>query len=266
MKIAFIGGGNMAGAILEGCLSKDFTPSQCHVVEINEVRRKFIEKKWQVQTHPIISSSINHCDLILLAVKPQQMKEAAEELLPYLQHHPLIISIAAGIRLSSLSCWLGNYSRIVRAMPNMAALIHLGITGLASFATLSPSDCSIAEKLMLSIGEVLWVKDELQLDAVTAVSGSGPAYVFYFIEALQQAAEKLGLDSVQAKKLALKTFEGASRLAVSSEDSASMLRQKVTSKGGTTEAALNYLEKMSVKQHFIEAVQVAAKRAKELGN
>lgn len=265
MRIAFIGGGNMAGAILEECLTQGLEPSQCNVIELNEERRAFIEKQWQVQTQKLITSTIQGCELILLAVKPQQMKEVAEKLQPHLLHNPLIISIAAGIRLTSLSAWLGNYSKVIRAMPNMAALIHKGITGLFASPTISPSEQQLAEKLLLSVGEVLWVKNETQLDAITAVSGSGPAYVFYFIEALEQAAENLGLSSEQAKKLALTTFEGAAHLAATSSESASTLREKVTSKGGTTEAALNYLEKMSVKQHFIEAVQVAEKRAKELG-
>jgi pyrroline-5-carboxylate reductase len=267
MNITFIGGGNMAGAILEGCLSHGFEPSQCQVVEVNEERRAFLEKQWQVPTKSTITSAIDNSDLILLAVKPQQIQEVAKELQPHLTNNPLIISIAAGIRLSSLSSWLGNYSKIIRAMPNMAALVHKGITGLVSFSTTTSStDHQLAEKLLLSVGEVLWVKDEIQLDAVTAVSGSGPAYVFYFIEALQQAAETLGLSSEQATKLALKTFEGAAHLAATSSDSATTLCEKVTSKGGTTEAALNHLEKMSVKQHFIEAVQAAEKRAKELGS
>ncbi len=264
MKIAFIGGGNMAGAILEGCLANGINPSQCHVVEINEERRTFIEKQWQVNTAATITQTIDTSDLILLAVKPQQMQEVAKALQPHLAHNPLIISIAAGIRLASLSSWLGNYSNIIRAMPNMAALVHLGITGLAAFIGISPENKRKAEQLMQAVGEVLWVKDETQLDAITAVSGSGPAYVFYFIEALQKAAETLELTPEQAKKLALQTFEGASHLAATSSDSPSTLREKVTSKGGTTEAALHYLDKMSVKQHFIEAVQAAEKRAKEL--
>lgn len=266
-KLTFIGGGNMAAAILEGCLAQGLDPSLCHMVEINPERRSYIEKQWHVPTHSEITKEIANCDVIILAVKPQQMQEVALQLHTYLKNiSPVIISIAAGIRLSSLTKWLGNYQRLVRAMPNMAALIHTGITGLVALPSVNAEDRANTEKLMQAIGDTLWVEDENQLDAITAVSGSGPAYVFYFIEALQEAAESLGLTSEQAKKLALKTFEGASYLAALGDESARTLREKVTSKGGTTEAALTHMEKTAIKQHFIEAVQAAAKRSKALGN
>lgn len=267
MKIVFLGGGNMAGAILEGYLAEGVDPNLCHVVEVNEERRAFLEKQWSVKTSPHITEKISDADIIILAVKPQQMQEIAVNLQPYLKKSlALVISIAAGIRLEKLSQWLGSYTHIIRAMPNMAALIHAGITGLTALSSVTMKERFNAEKLMAAIGEVLWFDDETQLDAVTAVSGSGPAYVFYFIEVLQQAGESLGLTTKQARQLALKTFEGASRLALESSESASALREKVTSKGGTTEAALKHLDETQTKKHFIDAVHAAAKRAKELGN
>ncbi len=265
MKITFIGGGNMATAILEGYLAQGFESSHCHVVEINDVRRAFLEKQWHISTMPTLTSAISDSDVIILAVKPQQMQQVASELLPYLRD-ALVISIAAGIRLDSLYTWLGGYARLVRAMPNMAALIHASITGLASYSSLSPTDKQTTESVMQTIGDFLWVEDETKLDAITAISGSGPAYVFYFIEALQEAAETLGLSPEQAKQLSLKTFEGASHLAALSHDSARTLREKVTSKGGTTEAALLHLDKNAVKRSFIEAIQAAEQRAKILGS
>ena len=267
MKIAFLGGGNMASAILEGCIKQGLNPAMCHVVEINPERCAYLKQEYGVNTHETITSEIADCTLILLAVKPQNMQEIAEILSTYLKKAvtPIIMSIAAGIPLAKLSLWLNHYPRIIRAMPNMAALVHASMTGLAALPTVSEEERSCAEKLMMTIGDVLWLSDEAQLDAVTAVSGSGPAYVFYFIEALQKAGELLKLSPQQAHQLALKTFEGASRLALSSLEPVDILRKRVTSKGGTTEAAIQHLDDTQTKKNFIEAVQAANNRSKELG-
>lgn len=265
MNLTFIGGGNMAGAILEGYLAHYCDPASCYVIEIDAVRRAFLEKKYAVKTSEEVSEFFCNTAIILLAVKPQQMPEVVAKLKTFLSHKPLIISIAAGIRLEKISHCLNGYDHIVRAMPNMAALIHSGITGLTAMSSVTHEERAQAEQLMKSVGDILWFDNEKQLDAVTAVSGSGPAYVFYFIEALEEAGIALGLTKEQASALALKTFAGASQLVLKSQNSASLLRQKVTSKGGTTEAAIRYLENTAVKQHFMDAVFAAAKRAEELG-
>lgn len=273
LKLTFIGGGNMASAILDGCLSKGFSAKFCHIIELDPAKRAWLKEHYGVNVcadlHDL-KDEIPHQDIILLAVKPQQMQELAVNLMPLLAQtnkspQPLIISIAAGIRLVNLQQWLGGYKNIVRTMPNMAALIHAGMTGLTALPSVSTQGRDCAETLMNSVGNILWFKDEAQLDAVTAISGSGPAYVFYFIEALQEAAETLGLSPEQSRLLALSTFSGASRLAAFSTDSVTALREKVTSKGGTTEAALNCFDNLNIKQHIIQAVQSAEKRAKELG-
>lgn len=271
LHVTFIGGGNMAGAILEGCLAKGWYPTNCHVIEISSDRREFLKKQYGIKTHETMTqanTAIRQSHVVILAVKPQQMQEVAEILKDCIhegESKPLIISIAAGIRLKSLSQWLGGYTHIIRAMPNMAAFIHKSITALVALPDITSSQKNTATQLIQSIGDVLWLDDETQLDAVTAVSGSGPAYVFYFIEALQTAAEQLGLTSDHARQLALKTFEGASRLAFSSDDTPTQLREKVTSKGGTTEAALKHLDATDAKNHFIDAVKAAAERSRVLG-
>lgn len=267
--ILLIGGGNMADAILSGCLDRKKDSTSYGIVEINAERREFLEKKYMNQSVNVFSQ----CDysfkpsIILLAVKPQQISEVIHQLMPYLNDNPkiVIISIMAGIRLDYLREALHGHSQMIRTMPNMAALVHAGITGMVALPEVSLEARDQARQLMQSVGDVLWLEKEEQLDAVTAVSGSGPAYVFYFIEALQKAGESLGLTIEQSTQLALKTFEGASHLAVLSSDSVATLREKVTSKGGTTEAALMYLNQHGVNQYFIEAVQKAANRAKELG-
>lgn len=268
-SILFIGGGNMADAILSGCLDQKMDSKSYGIVEINAERRDFLNKKYVNQSVNIFSQCdyTVRPDIILLAVKPQQLSEITSQLIPYLEHNKkiLFISIMAGIRLDSLRDALNGYTQIIRTMPNMAALVHAGITGMVALPEVTSEIRDQATQLMQSVGDVLWLDKEEQLDAVTAVSGSGPAYVFYFIEALQKAGESLGLTTEQSKQLALKTFEGASHLAALSSDSAATLREKVTSKGGTTEAALTHLNQKNVNRYFIEAVEKAAERAKALG-
>ncbi len=284
LKLTFIGGGNMASAILDGCLSKGFSAQNCSVIELDTSKRTWLNSQYGVNVFSDLEAmnttenEISQQNIILLAVKPQQMQEVAEKLAEIFNinnannnsnnailhtafsetKRPLIISIAAGVRLASLQQWLGGYQNIIRTMPNMAVLVHAGMTGLTALPAVSIKGRDMAEALMNSVGNILWFKDENQLDAVTAISGSGPAYVFYFIEALQESAELLGLTPEQARLLALTTFSGASRLAAYSTDSAATLREKVTSKGGTTEAALKHLDEMHVKQHFIEAIQACS--------
>ena len=178
----------------------------------------------------------------------------------------LVITIAAGIRSSDLSRWLGDYARIVRAMPNTPALVQAGISGVFAAAGVSGEDRAKAETILSAVGETMWLEHEAQLDAVTAVSGSGPAYVFYFIESLQKAAEALGFTNAQARQLALATFSGAVKLAVSSDEAPAALRARVTSKAGTTERALQVLETEQVQQSIARAVALAQQRSRELGD
>jgi pyrroline-5-carboxylate reductase len=201
----------------------------------------------------------------VLAVKPQQMREAAREAAPHLGD-PLVITIAAGIRLADLARWIGGRKRLVRAMPNTPALVHAGITGLYAAQAVGADDRQAAEDLLAAVGSALWFEREEDLDAVTAVSGSGPAYVFYAMEALERAARELGLAEGASRSLALWTFVGATKLAIERGEDPERLRAQVTSKGGTTERALEVLEAAGVKERFVEAVKAACERSRELGD
>jgi len=207
-------------------------------------------------------------DLVVFAVKPQQMREAARALaaqMPSAQE-PAVLSIAAGIRLADLARWLGGYRRLVRAMPNTPALIGKGISALYAASDVDPKARDLAAAVVEAAGEVLWVDQEAMLDAVTGVSGSGPAYVFYFIEALERAARELGFDGREARRLAYATFAGAIALAQASPEEPATLRAQVTSKGGTTERAIATLEGGAVGATIVAAVKAAAHRAKEMGD
>jgi pyrroline-5-carboxylate reductase len=197
-------------------------------------------------------------------VKPQFMREACEAARPHLGE-PLIVSVAAGIRTADIARWLGR-GAIVRTMPNTPALIGRGVTGMAATHQVSGTQRELAESILRTAGDVVWFDDEAKLDAVTAVSGSGPAYVFYFIEALARAGTELGFTAEQARELAVQTFVGAAQLAADSTEPLETLRQRVTSKGGTTAAALAWLEANAVEARVVEAVHAAHRRARELGD
>jgi pyrroline-5-carboxylate reductase len=199
-----------------------------------------------------------------LAVKPQQMKDVVKSLLPFVSSQ-LILSIAAGIRIMDLSRWLNGHAAIVRTMPNTPALIGQGITGMVATAGVAPAQREAADAIMRAVGPTVWLDDEALIDSVTAISGSGPAYVFYFIEAMQQAAQELGLTLEQGTQLAIVTFTGAAQLAARSTEPVSLLRERVTSKGGTTYAALTSMDANGVKDALVQAMKAAAARGKELG-
>jgi pyrroline-5-carboxylate reductase len=203
--------------------------------------------------------------VVVLAVKPQQMREAARAVAPHLKDE-LVLSIAAGIRLADLGRWLGGYARLARCMPNTPALIGLGVTGLYARPEVAPAQRAHAQAVLEAVGEVIWVDDEALLDPVTAVSGSGPAYVFYLIEALERAAREVGLDAAAARRLALGTFRGAAELAARSSEPPATLRERVTSKGGTTERALASMRTEKLDEAIVRAVRAANERAKELGD
>ena len=265
MKLTFIGGGNMAAALIAG-LAGQMTPGEnIHVVDPNPAQLERLADSFGVSTAAAIDEKVAASDVIVLAVKPQQMRAVAAALAPQLGKSPLVLSIAAGIRSADLSRWLNAYAAIVRCMPNTPALIGQGITGMVAMAGVSSGHREAADSIMQAVGQTVWLEDEALIDPVTAVSGSGPAYVFYFIEAMQQAAAELGLSAEQGKQLALATFTGAAQLAAQSPDDVSTLRERVTSKGGTTYAALQSMEQAGVKQAIVAAVKAAAARAVELG-
>ncbi|MGV3582267.1 MAG: pyrroline-5-carboxylate reductase [Methylophilus sp.] len=263
-KIGFIGGGNMSTALITGLKNQNFDPQRIQVVEPDEAKRTFLSNTLGVNVTTNLKDIVQN-DVIVFAVKPQQLKSVAIELAPLLKQQ-LIISIAAGVRLSDLSRWLNHYPKIIRAMPNTPAQIQLGVTGLYAMPLVSKIENETATQILSAVGSTLWVGKETELDAVTAISGSGPAYVFYLIEALQEAAKSLGLTEDQAKLLSIATFKGASQLAEVSSASIQTLREQVTSKGGTTEQGLLSLEASKVKEAIILATQQAEKRAKILGD
>jgi pyrroline-5-carboxylate reductase len=265
MKIAFVGGGNMARAIIGGLVAKGTRAADIVVVETDAIARLKLVSEFGVATVEKPGAQLANVETLIFAVKPQNMREAAQAVSAHLTD-PLIVTIAAGIRLDDLSRWLGGLERIVRAMPNTPALVHAGITGLYAPSVVGAADRQAAEKLMSAVGAVLWFENESDLDAVTAVSGSGPAYVFYAMEALEDAARKLGLPEGASRSLALWTFVGSAKLAIERGEDPATLRAQVTSKGGTTERALEVLEKARVKDHFVEAVQAACERSRELGD
>jgi pyrroline-5-carboxylate reductase len=264
MKITFIGGGNMANALIGGLIRQGFSPADIRVVEPFAENRARIAEAFGIASQPASDATAADCDCLVLSVKPQQMREALAPLAGRLTGQ-LVISIAAGTRLADISRWLGGHRRLVRTMPNTPALIGAGITGLYADPDVDAEGRHQAERILGAVGKTLWIADESQMDAVTAVSGSGPAYVFYFIEALRDAARELGFDDAQARLLAIETVVGAAALAAGSDEDVAVLRQRVTSKGGTTEAALNSLEADRVKPAFVRAIQAADARGRELG-
>lgn len=265
MKIVFVGGGNMASALIGGLLARDVPAASIFVVEPSQAQRHALRERFGVTSiERSDESTLRSCGLCVLAVKPQQMREALGGFGAALAG-ALVVSVAAGIRMSDLSRWLGGHRRIIRAMPNTPALIGRGVTGLAGSGGLAQADRDLAERVLGAVGATVWVDDESMLDAVTAVSGSGPAYVFLLLEAMQQAAQRLGLDDAQARTLTLHTVAGAAELALRSPDPASTLRERVTSKGGTTAAALDVLEAAGFRALFVDALEAARRRGAQMG-
>jgi pyrroline-5-carboxylate reductase len=266
-RLAFIGGGNMASAILGGLMRQGLAPTQVTVIEPFAETAAKLKTDFGVDVHAAATSAsaaLAQVDLVVWAVKPQVFKEAALPVSSFTQQ-ALHLSVAAGIRSDSIARWLQT-DRVVRSMPNTPALVGQGITGLFARAGVSDTDRQLIEQVLKSTGETLWVQQESDLDTVTALSGSGPAYVFYFLEAMTEAGVKMGLPQAQAYHLAKATFGGATHLARQSAESPDVLRQRVTSKGGTTYAALTSMADDHVKEAFIKAMLAAQKRAGELGD
>ena len=265
MKITFIGGGNMASAMIGGMLKRGFKPTELRVVELLAQTQQRLRHDFGVQVFDSPAEAVGDADVIVLAIKPQNMREAALSLAPLLTDQ-LVVTIAAGIRAADLSRWLSGYGNIVRAMPNTPALVQAGITGLYAMPSVAEAGRATAQTLLQAVGDTLWFDNEAALDAVTALSGSGPAYVFYILEAMQEAGVALGLTPQATRSLALATFQGASLLAAQGGEEFSELRTRVTSKGGTTERALQVMEAEGVKRALAQAILAAAERSRELGD
>lgn len=268
-KLAFIGGGNMSQAILGGLLAKGQPAGDCFVVDPHNAARTKIAQ-WGVTTAAEFDERLLAANTIVLAVKPQMMQQALHPLAGMLTGQ-LVISIAAGINIESMANWLGStqpyepYTHLIRAMPNTPALIQAGITGLFASPGITANERAIADNLLSAVGKTVWFENEDMLNAVTAVSGSGPAYVFYFMEALEIAAIDLGFSADAARLFAKETFLGGAKLAAQTTESPTELRAKVTSKGGTTERAIEYFDSAALKSAFIDSVKAACSRSRELG-
>ncbi len=263
-RIAFIGGGNMAGAIIGGLIGRGLPGARIVVVEPFEAARSLLREQHGIEALAAADASLAGSDLLVWAVKPQSFQAAAQPVAPYVGG-ALQLSVMAGIRVGAIAAATGA-ARVVRCMPNTPALVGRGMTGLFAAPGASSADRALAEAVIRTTGDALWLEREEQLDAVTALSGSGPAYVFYFLEAMQQAGVELGLSAEQARRLAVGTFAGGAHLAAQSSEPLALLRERVTSKGGTTFAALTALEQAGVKAAFVQAMHAARVRARELGD
>lgn len=261
--IAFVGGGQMAGSLVGGLRAAGHAASRLRVAEPDAVRADALRREFGIDVKAAARDVIAGADALVLAVKPQVMKDAVAGL--DVPATTTVVSIAAGIRIDSLRAWLGGAAPIVRGMPNTPALLRQGVTGLYAAADVPARSRQLAEKILGAVGEVCWLKDEAQMDAVTALSGSGPAYYFLLTEALREAGEKLGLDAATAARLAERTLIGAGRMAESAGKDVAELRANVTSRGGTTEAAVAHLEKHGLRQLLADALAAAQRRSRELG-
>ena len=263
--ISFIGGGNMARSLIGGLISRGLDPARVHVAEPFEPLRRALAGDFSVAVHADNAQAAVAGSTWVFAVKPQMLREVAQALAPLAQaQKPLVISVAAGITTSQLETWLGGNLAVVRTMPNTPALLGAGATGLYANARVSPAQRESAERLLAATGITAWIADESGMDAVTALSGSGPAYVFLLAEAMQAAGQAQGLDAEVARALALQTIFGAARMLVESGEPAQVLRQRVTSPGGTTQAALESFEAGGFRELVAQAIAAATERGRAL--
>ena len=262
--IAFIGGGNMASAIVGGLVAGGRSGASIIVVEPGAAQRQLLAERFGVAVLPAADASLEAARLVVWAVKPQLFGAAAAPCAPHVGG-ALQLSVMAGIRSDSIASATGS-ERVVRAMPNTPALIGQGVAGVFARPAVTVEDRRHVEAVLAPTGEIVWVDREDALDAVTALSGSGPAYVFHLIEAMLAAAREMGLPEAEAKRLAVQTVAGAAALAAGSSEAPEVLRRNVTSPGGTTHAAMTLLEARGVKAAFIAAILAARDRARELGD
>jgi len=263
-RIVFIGGGNMASALIGGLLKSGRSATSIGVVEPFETQRNVLHQQFGITAQPQADGTLAGAELVVWAVKPQLFAAAAAPCAAFVAG-ALHLSVMAGIRSDALARAIGS-ERVVRAMPNTPALIGQGITGLFARAAVNDAERAAVEQVLAPTGALLWVAHEVDLDAVTALSGSGPAYVFYFLEAMMQAAVDMGLGAADGRRLALATFAGATALAAQSDEAVAVLRERVTSKGGTTHAALTSFDTDGVKAAIVKALRAAQQRARELGD
>jgi pyrroline-5-carboxylate reductase len=263
--LAFIGGGNMTGSLVGGLIADGWKPTRIHVADPDPQQTGRLARRFSVITTADNRTALKHADAVVLAVKPQVIRAVAEELATLIkQRHPLVISIAAGIRETSLRDWLGEETAIVRTMPNTPALVQCGATALYANSIVSEEQRNLAESILRAVGLAIWVDDEAMMDAVTALSGSGPAYFFLLMEALTSAGSQLGLPEDTARLLALQTAFGAAKMALESAEDAAKLRRRVTSPGGTTERAIGVFEENNFEGIVLQALRAAADRSREL--
>src|SRR3990167_5858810 len=263
--IAIIGAGNMGASLLGGLIKTGLSPAQLWITDPTTEKLHSLQQQFHVHVTEHNQDAVELADVIIFAVKPQIMETVTQSLSHLIQmRKPLIISIAAGIREKSLQNWLGKHIAIVRCMPNTPALICAGASALHANSVVTAAQRDLAESILRTVSTTVWLENEEQMDAVTALSGSGPAYFFLVIEALQKAGKTLGLSSNIAQLLTLQTAFGAARMALESKESIVELRKRVTSPGGTTEAAISVLEAAHIRELFAKALDAAQKRSAEL--
>ncbi|MDX1497597.1 MAG: pyrroline-5-carboxylate reductase [Salinisphaeraceae bacterium] len=263
--ITFIGGGNMAASLIGGLLQDGHPAERIAVVEPVEERRQWLSREFQIECQA--ETNLSNTDVVVLAVKPQVLQTVAKNLAVAIQqNNVLVVSIAAGIRCEDMARWLGGHRSIVRCMPNTPALVQTGATGLYALDEVSSEQRRTAESVLRAVGLTLWVEEESLIDSITAISGSGPAYFFHFMEALQAAGQKLGLEPQKARLLTLQTALGAARMALESKEDLAELRRRVTSPGGTTERALQSMDAENFVDIVGRAAAAAAQRAAELAD
>jgi len=266
MRIGFIGGGNMATALISSLFASRHNIDRVQVADPGAAAREYLKKRWPVHCYQQASSAITGMDAIVLAIKPQVLPSVLDDIRDIVTDQQLIISIVAGIPTNQIAAHLKSSPPIVRTMPNTPALIGLGITGMYARVNCTLAQRELAQNLMESAGEVVWLDRENLLDVVTAVSGSGPAYFYYLVESLRNAGTRLGLPPDVAAKLALHTAHGASVMAVKSDRDVTELRQRVTTPGGTTEAAMEQLNAGHFEELIDKAITAATRRGKQLAD
>ncbi len=265
--IGFVGGGNMATSIIGGLVASGFTAENIFVTDLDGSKLEKLQADFGITPLQDNSDLVSKASSIVLSVKPQVFQPVLKQMQPAVQQHkPLVISIAAGIREKEISRWLGGELAIVRTMPNTPALVQAGVTGMYANSLVTQQQKGFANDVLSAVGSTVWLDEETQLDAVTAISGSGPAYFFLVMEAMENAAKELGVNEQQARELVLQTAFGAAKIATQSEDSPTILREKVTSPGGTTEQGVLALENGGVREAFSAALKAAQNRSVELGD
>jgi pyrroline-5-carboxylate reductase len=265
VTIGFIGAGNMATSLVGGLIADGFNAGKIIMSDVDGEKLEMLAERFGVQTTVNNEKVAEDADIVVLAIKPQSMRTVCEQIAPKVQAgKPLVISVAAGINTATLEQWLGQGLPVVRTMPNTPALVGTGATALFATKSVSAEQGNQAESIMRAVGLTVWVEDESRIDAVTALSGSGPAYFFYVMEAMQDAAEALGLSAETARLLTLQTALGAAKLAMESDENLNALRHRVTSPGGTTEQAIKVLDEHQLANLFKEAMQAAKTRSEAL--